>query len=116
MIGGGQLGMMAIREAQRMGYRSIVWDPDPDCPASRLADELISAPWDDFGAAGRLAGGADVVTFEVENISPDTVAWLEERKPVHPGSAILKVSQHRRVEKSELKRRGFSVVADSVTT
>jgi len=116
MIGGGQLGMMAIREAQRMGYRSIVWDPDPDCPASRLADELISAPWDDFGAAGRLAGGADVVTFEFENISPDTVAWLEERKPVHPGSAILKVSQHRRVEKSELKRRGFPVVDYAVAT
>lgn len=116
VIGGGQLGMMAIREAQRMGYRSIVWDPDPECPASRLADQTISAPWDDFNAAGRLAEGADVVTFEFENISPETVAWLEERKPVHPGSAILRVSQHRRVEKAELRRRGFPVVDYAVAT
>ena len=116
MIGGGQLGMMAIREAQRMGYRSIVWDPDSECPASRLADETISAPWDDFSAAERLARGADVVTFEFENISPETVAWLEKRKPVHPGSEILKVSQHRRVEKSELRRRGFPVVEYAVAT
>ena len=36
VIGGGQLGMMTLREAQRMGYRTVVWDPDPDCPASRL--------------------------------------------------------------------------------
>lgn len=116
MIGGGQLGMMAIREAQRMGYRSIVWDPDAECPASRLADETINAPWDDFRAAERLAEKADVVTFEFENISPETVAWLEQRKPVHPGSAILKVSQHRRAEKSELNRRGFPVVEYAVAT
>jgi 5-(carboxyamino)imidazole ribonucleotide synthase len=110
IIGGGQLGMMAIREAQRMGYRSIVWDPDPTCPAGRLADLTITAPWDDFRAAEQLASGADVVTFEFEHISPDTVAWLEERKQVYPGSPILKVSQHRRVEKSELRQRGFPVV------
>lgn len=116
MIGGGQLGMMALREAQRMGYQSIVWDPDPECPASRLADQTISAPWDDFAAAGRLAESADVVTFEFENISPDTVAWLEERKPVYPGSAILKVSQHRQTEKSELRRRGFPVVEYAVAS
>ena len=110
IIGGGQLGMMAIRESQRMGYRSVVWDPDSECPASRLADQTITAPWDDFSAAERLAAGADVVTFEFEHISPETVAWLEERKTVYPGSPILRVSQHRRIEKSELRQRGFPVV------
>ncbi len=110
IIGGGQLGMMAVREGQRMGYRSIVWDPDPECPASRLADRTLTAPWDDFGAAEQLAAAADVVTFEFEHIDPDTVAWLEERKQVYPGSPILKVSQHRRIEKSELRGRGFPVV------
>ena len=116
IIGGGQLGMMAIREGQRMGYRSIVWDPDPECPASRLADQTITAPWDDFEAAERLAAAADVVTFEFEHISPDTVAWLEERKEVYPGSPILRVSQHRRVEKSELQARGFPVVDYTVAS
>jgi len=73
IIGGGQLGMMTVREAQRMGYRSIVWDPDRTCPASRLADETIVAPFSDEVAARRLATSADVVTYEFEHISTDIV-------------------------------------------
>lgn len=110
IIGGGQLGMMIIREAQRMGYRSIVWDPDAECPASRLADETITAPFNDQAAAKRLAEQADVITYEFEHISPEIVEWLEQSKHVYPGSAILRSTQHRRLEKEELKRKGFPVV------
>ncbi|HAL57143.1 MAG TPA: 5-(carboxyamino)imidazole ribonucleotide synthase, partial [Bacteroidetes bacterium] len=110
IIGGGQLGMMVVREAQRMGYRSVVWDPDPDCPASRLADETITASFGDREAAGRLASAADVVTYEFENVDPEIVEWLEESKIVFPGSAILRIAQHRRSEKDRLQKRGFPTV------
>lgn len=109
VIGGGQLGMMLVREAQRMGYRTAVWDADPSCPASRLADERIIAPFDDRVAAERLADRTDVVTYEFENIDPETVRWIEGRRPLAPGSAILSVSRHRIEEKTELARRGFPV-------
>jgi 5-(carboxyamino)imidazole ribonucleotide synthase len=107
IIGGGQLGMMIIREAQRMGYRSIVWDRDESCPAARLADETILAPFDDLNAAQRLAEAADVVTYEFEHINADVVRWIEARMHVHPDSRILSIAQHRRMEKEELRRRGF---------
>ncbi len=110
IIGGGQLGMMAIREAQRMGYRSIVWDPDPDCPASVLANETITAPYDDRAAAQQLAERSDVITYEFEHIDARTVEWLEQHKTLFPGSPILRVSQHRQIEKEELSRRGFPIV------
>jgi len=110
IIGGGQLGMMAIREAQRMGYRSIVWDPDPECPASVLADETITAPYADRDAAKHLAESSAVVTYEFEHIDAETVEWIEKRKTLFPGSPILRVAQHRQIEKEELSQRGFPIV------
>jgi 5-(carboxyamino)imidazole ribonucleotide synthase len=110
VIGGGQLGMMTIREAQRMGYRTIVWDPSRECPAARLADEAIAAPFDDPNAATILCDNADVVTYEFENIDSRTVEVVERSVPVYPGSTILKIAQHRNEEKSELAKRGFPVV------
>ncbi len=110
IIGGGQLGMMIVREAQRMGYRTVVWDPDSSCPASRLADRTITASFTDHAAAGQLSTLADVVTYEFENVDAGMVRWLEERNVVHPGSRILEISQYRRTEKDELRRRGFPTV------
>lgn len=109
IIGGGQLGMMTIREAHRMGYRSVVWDPDPDCPASRLADETFTAPFSDLPSAKRFVDKVDVVTFEFEHIDVATVEWIEDRKPVLPGSKILKISQNRILEKKELSGKGFPI-------
>lgn len=110
IIGGGQLGMMTIREAQRMGYRTVVWDPSRDCPASRLADSTIAAPFDDKNAATILSDNVDVATYEFENIDAATVERVEQNVPVLPGSAILKIAQHRKEEKEELAKRGFPVV------
>ncbi len=107
IVGGGQLGMMTIREAQRMGYRTVVWDPSPDCPASRLANETIVAPFDNRAAAERFSKSVDVITYEFENIQSDTIALLETSKPVRPDSSILRISQHRRSEKDFLRNNGF---------
>ena len=114
IIGGGQLGMMTVRESHRMGFRSVVWDPDPDCPASKIADVLLTAPFSDPSAARQLAEKSDVVTYEFENIDPSTVASIETSKPVFPGSAILKIAQNREWEKNSLVKAGFPVAPFSV--
>jgi 5-(carboxyamino)imidazole ribonucleotide synthase len=109
IIGGGQLGMMLIREAQRMGYRSAVWDPDPACPAARLADRHIVAPYADAAREEEFLQVADVITYEFEHIDLGVVTDLERRSMVRPGSRLLAVSCHRREEKAELERLGFPV-------
>jgi 5-(carboxyamino)imidazole ribonucleotide synthase len=110
IIGGGQLGMMTIREAQRMGYRTVVWDPNPECPASRLADEVIAAPFNDLNAATIFGDNVDVATYEFENIDSVAVEKVERAVAVYPGSQFLRIAQHRREEKAELAKRGFPVV------
>ncbi len=101
--------MMSIREAQRMGYRSIVWDPDPECPASRLADQILTAPYSDHNAAEQLCAVADVVSYEFEHIDANIVEMIGRTKPVFPGHALLEICQHREREKGELSRRGFPI-------
>jgi 5-(carboxyamino)imidazole ribonucleotide synthase len=110
VIGGGQLGMMTIREAHRMGYRTAVWDPDEACPASRIADTVITAPFTDADAASRLVDVSDAITYEFENVNVDLVRAMEERIRVRPNHAILNISQHRETEKRTLEDLGIPIV------
>lgn len=110
IIGGGQLGMMLVREAQRMGYRSCIWDPASDCPASRLADYTITAPFSDSSAANELAQRSDVITYEFEHIDASIVQKLEQHYQVFPSSTLLSISQHRLREKAALQEFGIPVV------
>ena len=47
ILGGGQLGRMTAMAARTMGYRVRVMDPEPSCPASFIADQVIVGRWDD---------------------------------------------------------------------
>ncbi len=51
IFGGGQLGRMMAMAARGMGYRILVLDPDPGCPARFVVDGCIEAAWDDSRGA-----------------------------------------------------------------
>ena len=106
IVGGGQLGRMFALEARRMGYRVVVWDPAADAPAAQVADETITAPFDDLAAARELARRSDVVTLEWENADVATLRALEAHAPVRPAPAVLEVAQHRLGEKEAARRLG----------
>ena len=69
ILGGGQLGRMLAMAARAMGYRVAVLDPDPECPAAAVADEVVVGSYDDVAAARRLAGLSAVVTYELEHVA-----------------------------------------------
>lgn len=108
VIGGGQLGRMLAMAARYMGYRVIILDPDPDCPAGQVADEQIVAKYENRDAARDLARRADVVTYEFENVDAGAVEGAEEAGRVLPSSQVLRTSQHRVREKSAVTAAGFS--------
>ena len=43
IIGGGQLGRMLAIAAARLGYRTLVLEPQRDCPAAQVANGQIVA-------------------------------------------------------------------------
>ena len=100
--------MFAIA-ARRMGYRVHAFDPTNDCPTGQVADVEVNAAYDDIEAAKTFARGVDVVTFEFENIPADTLAAIEQIRPVHPSPQVLDICRHRLREKQFLSKHGFPV-------
>ena len=68
IIGGGQLGRMLAMAAARLGYRTVILEPQADCPAAQLANRQIVAAYDDPAALAELAAASAVVTYEFENV------------------------------------------------
>jgi 5-(carboxyamino)imidazole ribonucleotide synthase len=100
---------MTAMAARGMGYRILVLDPDPACPARFVVDGCIEAGWDDSREAANLARGCDVVTLEIEQISPASMEAAASYAPVRPGGAMLAVIQDRIEQKDWLRRNGFPV-------
>ena len=109
IFGGGQLGRMIAMAARGMGYRILVLDPDPGCPARFVVDGCIEAGWDDSRGAAMLARGCDVVTLEIEQIGAHSMASAATFCPVRPGGAMLAVIQNRVEQKDWLRKHGFPV-------
>jgi 5-(carboxyamino)imidazole ribonucleotide synthase len=109
ILGGGQLGRMLGMAARAMGYRVAVLDPDAGCPAAAIADEVVVGGYDDVGAALRLAGLSDVVTYELEHVAVEVVDAVETRVPVRPGRTPLLATQDRLAERRFVEEAGIAV-------
>ncbi|HEX4309069.1 MAG TPA: 5-(carboxyamino)imidazole ribonucleotide synthase [Acidobacteriaceae bacterium] len=116
ILGGGQLGRMTAMAARTMGYRVRVMDPEAECPASFVVDEVVVGNWDDVEAARRLAAGADAVTLEIEQIGVDALREVAALAPLRPGVEPIRIIQDKILQKVWLKENGFPVGAFRVVT
>ena len=108
IIGGGQLGRMLAMAAARLGYRTLVLEPQASCPAEQVANRHLVAAYDDADALAELGAAADVITYEFENVPVEALRALPERVAVFPPAAALEASQDRLAEKSFLNGIGIS--------
>lgn len=106
VIGGGQLGRMLAMAAARLGYKTIILEPQPDCPAAQAANRQIVAAYDDPAALDDLAANCQVVTYEFENVPVAGALRLAERVRVSPPPRALEISQDRLTEKTFLNQIG----------
>jgi 5-(carboxyamino)imidazole ribonucleotide synthase len=109
IMGGGQLGRMLALAARRLGYRVHVFAPGGGSPAGQVADEEVTAGYDNEEAVRRFAVGVDVLTFEFENVPADTARWAAEHCVVRPDAHALAIAQNRIREKTFLADGGFPV-------
>lgn len=103
ILGGGQLGRMSAQAAQKLGYQVKIFDPSSYVCASEVAQETITAPWDDFSALKKFATGCSRVTVEFENIPPSTLEFVNKITPCYPSAQVLEICQNRQKEKEFLK-------------
>lgn len=64
VLGGGQLGRMWAHEAQRMGYQTVVLDPDPNSPAGAISHRHLCAEYTDAQALQDMAALCQAVTTD----------------------------------------------------
>ncbi len=100
VVGGGQLGRMFVHAAQRLGYFTVVLDPDPQSPAGRVAHRHITADYLDPSGLAELAACADAVTTEFENVPAEALRTLAATRTVAPAAAAVAVCQDRASEKA----------------
>ena len=108
ILGGGQLGRMLAMAAARLGYKTVIFDPDPDAPAAQTANRHIIAGFAEPAALAAFASACHVITYEFENIPVETIAALARNTRLFPPVAALENTQDRLAEKRFLNRIGLA--------
>lgn len=106
VIGGGQLGRMLALAGTPLGMDFAFLDPAPDACAAALG-EHIRADYSDQDHLRQLADEVDLVTFEFESVSAETVAFLSQFVPVFPSAQALRIARDRWFEKTMFKDLGI---------
>lgn len=107
VLGSDQLGRMFAIAARRMGYRIHTFAPEDETPAGQVADQEVTASYEDLEALRTFARQVDVVTFEFENVPFEAINAIEQFAPVRPSAVALHMAQQRAREKTFLADRGF---------
>jgi 5-(carboxyamino)imidazole ribonucleotide synthase len=112
IIGGGQLGKMIGIEAKRMSMKLAYLDPDKNCPASSLADQMIVSGFKDAKSINELADKVDVLTYEIELANSSVLSDLESKGHlIHPASGVLNTIQNKLRQKKFLRAKDIPVPA-----
>ena len=98
ILGGGQLGLMLARAAERLPFpvEISIYDRLPEACARTESHSFHCGDFDDVHAIQQFAKDLDVITYEFENISPSVVEILPN---VPQGTRALRTLQNRLSEK-----------------
>jgi 5-(carboxyamino)imidazole ribonucleotide synthase len=101
---------MIAQEAKRMSLKVHILDPDPECPASSIADNLLVADFRNQAAIRRLSELVDVLTYEIELANSDVLIDLSRaKKSIHPSPETLKIIQNKYRQKVFLQEKNLPV-------
>ena len=100
VMGGGQLGRMFVHAAQRLGFETVVLDPDPVSPAGLVSHQQIQTAYSDEAGLQQLANLCDAVTTEFENVPAAALHTLAATLPVAPSATCVAIAQNRIEEKA----------------
>lgn len=103
VIGGGQLGRMMAMAATPLGIHMAFLDPNKGACAGDVG-LLVEGDYDDHYEIRELIKHSDRITFEFENVPPETVAFIADQVPVYPSALALETARDRWLEKNLFQR------------
>jgi 5-(carboxyamino)imidazole ribonucleotide synthase len=110
MVGAGQLARMCHEAALPLGVELRVLAADPEAPAVAAGASCVLGDPGDLDALHALAEGADVVTFDHEQVPPEHLEALERSGVTLAPSAAAKLfAQDKLHMRRGLERLGFAM-------
>lgn len=110
IIGGGQLGLMMLEPARRLGIRTCVLDPAADAPCAHRADVFILGSLSDPEKLRDVVRQSDVTTYEIEHIETSALQSLSDAgEVILPSPASLSLIQDKLVQRQLLADRSLPV-------
>jgi len=101
---------MIAQEAKRMSIKVHILDPDPECPASSVVNDLLVANFRNQTAIRKLSELVDVLTYEIELADSDVLLELSlAKKTIHPAPETLKIIQNKYRQKVFLQEKNLPV-------
>jgi 5-(carboxyamino)imidazole ribonucleotide synthase len=67
--------------AARLGFKTCIFEPGGDCPASHVANYHFKAAYEDESALRQFADAVDVITYEFENIPTERSTFWKVSNP-----------------------------------
>jgi len=108
IIGGGQLGRMAIEESRKYLAHIEVLSPEYPSPAAEIADAAHIGPLEERESVLEFAEDLDVVSYEIEGVSVAALRELERRgKMVLPAAGVLSAIRDKYLQKELLSASGI---------
>ena len=106
IVGGGQLGRMMALAGYPLGLDFLFLDRSADTPAAQVAPTLVGE-FTDHKLLRELARRSEVMTFDWENVSIDSLRALGRSAKIAPPLAALAMSQDRIAEKTLFAKLGI---------
>ena len=106
IVGGGQLGQMLALAGYPLGLDFLFLDRIDDTPAAKVAPQLCGE-FTDRRLLRELARRCEVITFDWENVSVESLAALGRRTRIAPPLPALAASQDRLAEKRLFAKLGI---------
>mgnify|MGYP001159814982 CR=1 FL=1 len=99
IIGGGQLGMFLAKAAKKINIEAYIYSNTKDAPAKKYAKKMYYGPFEDSKKLINFSKKVDVITYEFENISVESLRKIKKTKHIFPPINALSIAQNREFEK-----------------
>lgn len=109
VMGGGQLAKMFCMAAQQLGYKTMVWDPNPYAPAHAVCNSHLVSGFEDQNSLKKIQE-CSAVTVEFENIPIYVLEDIAKFTRLTPSAHAVAIAQDRLKEKKFLQKIGARVV------
>ena len=110
ILGGGQLAMMMIESARKIGITSInVLDPNKNCPAGSIGAEVVVGSYKNKEDIVNFSKNLDILTIDIESVNLKGLENIPSTCKVYPSLDTIRFIQNKYNQKMGLAKLGIKI-------